>query len=442
MIQILLCLTLAAMGMMMVSFSAAGIQIAAILDVNINYINMCMGAYMFVSAFFAVPANYLNDRHGVHFGVYIGVTLFLIGAWLRIFIDKSIFYALIGSLLGGSAFCFVNAPAKIAAVWFGAKETGLRTTIITAMVPLGCMVSFFLPSQFIPQALLKKLSGVDLAAVVLTPGERLAGQNSVLSLIYTQNYIITAIVLAVFLFWRKRPPSPPSLTSASAPVENCCKAVGELLRLRNYVLMVVCFNIVWSVYGTVGALVSSITAPYGFGPTHNAVFSICFILFGLVGSFTVGRTLDKRKNFRCVHISLSGLLVVSLILVQVALWTRSPAPVAIAIGTLGISVLPFLPLSFLYGAQLTYPLGQAMMGGLLLGTSQAFAVVVLFLVQGFVDVDIWFGLLFLFALVSCNFMISLCIQQDLRRDRAESQASDLSEKMMTELKEGRYSGSP
>ena len=40
-----------------------------------------------------------------------------------------------------------------------------------------------------------------------------------------------------------------------------------------------------------------------------------------------------------------------------------------AIGIFGITVVPFLPLSYSYGAQLTYPLGPATMGGLLIGTS-------------------------------------------------------------------------
>lgn len=30
---------------------------------------MCMGVYMIVTVFFAVPANYLNDKYGIHVGV-------------------------------------------------------------------------------------------------------------------------------------------------------------------------------------------------------------------------------------------------------------------------------------------------------------------------------------------------------------------------------------
>lgn len=53
----------------MVSFSTAAIQIANILDCDTYIITMCMGVYMAVSAVFAVPANYMNDKYGIHFGV-------------------------------------------------------------------------------------------------------------------------------------------------------------------------------------------------------------------------------------------------------------------------------------------------------------------------------------------------------------------------------------
>lgn len=56
------------MSMMMVSFSAAGIQIANILGVNVNLVNMCMGVYIFASVF-SIPGNYINDKYGFHVGV-------------------------------------------------------------------------------------------------------------------------------------------------------------------------------------------------------------------------------------------------------------------------------------------------------------------------------------------------------------------------------------
>ena len=171
-----------------------------------------------------------------------------------------------------------------------------------------------------------------------------------------------------------------------------------------------CFNIVWGVYGTMGALISLITSPYGFNATDNSVFTLCFTFCGLIGSFFIARTVDKRKIYRKVHISLSLALIVMIIVTQLSFITRRMYLVMIAIGIFGISVLPFLPISYSYGAQLTYPLGPATMGGLLIGTSQFSAVLILLIVQYLLKIGALYGIAFLLGLTSISFAISLFIQ--------------------------------
>ena len=84
--------------------------------------------------------------------------LFLVGAWLRMFIETSIWFALLGCAMGGLAFAISMAPGKVAAIWFSNKERGIKTTIMTAMVPLGAMISFALPAIFIDSNVLAKVT--------------------------------------------------------------------------------------------------------------------------------------------------------------------------------------------------------------------------------------------------------------------------------------------
>ena len=74
------------------------------------------------------------------------------------------------------------------------------------------------------------------------------------------------------------------------------------------------FNVVWGIYGTVGAVVSSFTGKFGFGATDNTIFSISFVIVGMIGSFLVGTYLDKSKRFRYVHTRLVFVLLVMLVL--------------------------------------------------------------------------------------------------------------------------------
>ena len=74
------------------------------------------------------------------------------------------------------------------------------------------------------------------------------------------------------------------------------------------------FNVVWGIYGTIGAVVSSFTGKFGFGASDNTIFSICFVMVGMIGSIFVGSYLDRSKRFRFVHTRLTFLLLVMLVL--------------------------------------------------------------------------------------------------------------------------------
>ena len=83
---------------------------------------------------------------------------------------------------------------------------------------------------------------------------------------------------------------------------------------------------------------------------------------------------------------------------------------SITISSLGFAVLPFLPMSYEFGAELTFPLGQAIMGGMLVGTSQFSAAVILTVIQMILEKSVAVGFFVLFVLVTVSFFISLIIR--------------------------------
>lgn len=80
--------------------------------------------------------------------------LLLVGAWSRIFILESIWFVLLGSLITGFSYNFINAPAKVAILWFGKNERAIKMSIITLMLPLGGIIAHALPDVIIPEDVL------------------------------------------------------------------------------------------------------------------------------------------------------------------------------------------------------------------------------------------------------------------------------------------------
>ena len=124
----------------------------------------------------------------------------------------------------------------------------------------------------------------------------------------------------------------------------------------------------------------------------------------------MGKTLDKTKKFKRTYIIWGLVLVCSVIVCYLGLLSKNIIVGSIAISTLGLAVLPFLPMSFEFGAELTFPLGQAIMGGMLVGTSQFSAAVILTFIQMILEKSVATGFFVLFVLVLISFFISLTIR--------------------------------
>ena len=103
---------------------------------------------------FFLPVNFPSivalDQGGLKLAVLIGISLTTIGLVLRIFIDQSFTWVLIGQTLMafGQPFTY-NAPAKLSTNWFSYQERAIATMIGTSANILGVTLGFLLPSLFI-----------------------------------------------------------------------------------------------------------------------------------------------------------------------------------------------------------------------------------------------------------------------------------------------------
>jgi Na+/melibiose symporter-like transporter len=71
--------------------------------------------------------------------------------------------------------------------------------------------------------------------------------------------------LLVILFAREKPPTPPS-ASASKQAEplNLRKELKTLMKNRSYLLLVLGYATLYGTVTTIGAIISSLTHPYGY----------------------------------------------------------------------------------------------------------------------------------------------------------------------------------
>jgi sugar phosphate permease len=122
--------------------------------------------------------------------------------------------------------------------------------------------------------------------------------------------------------------------------------------------LVASFNFLYGIYTALGAVVSSITKPYGYTSTDNAMFGATFIFAGVLSSFVIGVILDKTNKYKLILNILCVSSMITIVLAMFTLPSKSVPLVTANLALVGISVIPVIPVSYSFAVELTYPFSE------------------------------------------------------------------------------------
>lgn len=209
--------------------------------------------------------------------------------------------------------------------------------------PIGIAIGFGLPGLMVPSG---------------------GTKTDVGNLMLVEAILCTIVCIFVIIFFKTKPKVPPS-NSAGMDREEFMPALKMLFRNKNFLLLLVYFSMGQGALNSFATLIEQITKPYGYTSGDNSLFGALVILSGLVGSGIAGGIVAVTQKFKlsCLVIifgSLAG--IISFIL---TLQVESVAISAVFAALLGLLLMPILPVSYEFGCEITFPIGEAMTGGLL-----------------------------------------------------------------------------
>jgi len=88
---------------------------------NVESITVNLGALLFtlMHPIFTFPAAYVIDKYGTKFGIGFGSVLCFIGACIRMLVNQSFYFVIVGQVIAGIGRPFIlNCQGKIGANWF------------------------------------------------------------------------------------------------------------------------------------------------------------------------------------------------------------------------------------------------------------------------------------------------------------------------------------
>ncbi|CDW86047.1 UNKNOWN [Stylonychia lemnae] len=330
-----------AMGLLSDLFLMMGFSpVASVIADTFNCNKVIIDAQPFVYLIMFAPCNFL---------LLIGAVFTIIGCWLRMLV-----------LISGNFYLMFpgNIHCGIAQVFF--QNTGgrlatraLATAVGGLSLPIGCLMGFIVPVLFF--------------------GGNGNKQEAFKKYILAQNIIVTALSVPILIAAREKPPHPPSLSATrKEPKINLWKELRILLNNKSYLLLCCSLVLTHSLFTTLGAVISTITKPFGYKPIDNSIFGGVFIFFGLIGSVVFGILLDKYGKYKLTTNIIS--LVVS-VAVALAFWTLPSQNIPLLtanIAVIGFFLTPMLSISYTFAVELTFPVPESISTGMMVMVAETY----------------------------------------------------------------------
>ena len=153
-VMVAYCLTVFANGFQWVTFSAIATAFSNNYDIPSWKVNMFSLMYMIIYPFVCIPEGWLIDNYSTRLGIILASITTLIGAGLKMFVNKDTTLAccFVGQFFSGLFQpALLNSPGKIAANWFREDIRTVICTICCLADTVGIFVGFLWNIAFVDE---------------------------------------------------------------------------------------------------------------------------------------------------------------------------------------------------------------------------------------------------------------------------------------------------
>jgi len=348
-------LSVAVNQLLWITFAPITSAAAAFYQVSDLSIGILSVSFMIVYIFLSIPASWVIDTYGIRSAVGIGAILTGLFGLLRGLSAGSYSLVLVSQIgiAVGQPF-ILNSVTKVAARWFPMEERATASGFGSLAIYVGILLGLVLtPFLTIRSGIQGMLMAYGLAA---------------------------ALAAVVFLaFSRERPPTPPCPPDQEER-SLMLDGLRDLLRKRDFVLLMAVFFVGLGVFNAVTTWVEDIVRPRGFSITQAGVIGGVLILGGVLGALVVPMFSDRsRRRVPFILLALAGAVLGLLGLTFATGYTL----LLLSAALLGFCLLSAGPIGFQYGAEIGYPAPEGTSNGLLLQMGQLSGILFIFAMDAF-----------------------------------------------------------
>ena len=328
--------------------------------------------FMIVYPIFCVPEAYLIDNINMRLGLSLAALTNIIGSLLKIFTNNNTAYAYIGQILSGSFQpAILNSPAKIGSTWFKDSNRALVTSICCVANTIGVLFGYIFHTFFIDDN---------------SEGQKY--KNEFKKYVFWEFILTTILCLPTFFLMRNKPEIPVSNSQkdyVSPPLKQSLKL---LFKNKNFVLFLVCATCIVGFFNIYGTILNPYLALYHIKDDEASYTSAAANGFGIITCLIVSCILDKTKKFKQMMfiLNICGLIIMIILTILLEFIKNNVFAMCIVLFCFIIGfITPIYTTGMDYVAEMTYPVGESISGGLIMCFNQIFGIIGILIADAFIE---------------------------------------------------------
>ena len=378
-VMVAYCLTVFANGFQWVTFSSIATAFSNNYGVPSWKVNMFSLMYMIIYPFVCIPEGWLIDSYSTRLGIILAAATTLLGAGLKMFINKdtSLACCFVGQFFSGLFQpALLNSPGKIAANWFREDIRTVICTICCLADTVGIFVGFLWNIAFVDEN-----------------AETEKYKDQVFNYILSEFILNIVFCIPAFFIFKDKPDIPPSPSQSDEKSEKIDLITSLKMLFTNvrFIFLLIATLFVVGYYDVMGTIINSLFDLYGITGEQSSIIYAVSSVAGMLASLVISWLLDKYKKFKLFMIILciSGTVLQALFTFLMEL-AKSKDFSAYAIGLVlytlvNAIIVPFYTIGMNYACEITYPVGESINGGIMMTMSQLSGIGGTFLCDHFIN---------------------------------------------------------
>eukprot|EP01017_Pseudomicrothorax_dubius_P003704 TRINITY_DN10585_c0_g2_i1.p1 TRINITY_DN10585_c0_g2~~TRINITY_DN10585_c0_g2_i1.p1 ORF type:complete len:451 (+),score=49.15 TRINITY_DN10585_c0_g2_i1:145-1497(+) len=334
-------------------------------------------------------AQYFIDNLDLRSSVLTASSLTALGAFLRLFINKTGF----GIVIAGQVFAaigqpfFLNAVTKLTVDWYRPKARSIATSVLFAGNQIGVVLGFFIPSLFVQWN-------------DTTPIEDIRGQVG--QFVTFQAGVGVALLLLVLSFFKSKPPTPPGVAAIRA-TENFKEALRSSLLSKDYMAFAVGYALNLSGYIAFSTVLDSLITPLGYGDSASQSAGTAMNITSVIGQLVAGLIVTSPKALRTIILVCFGLNALFQGALVEILRMNVEISFSITFVILGLLYCASWPLSAEFACEVNYPRGEGSTLGIMNSLANIFSIINILILTRILEPKT------VEAAISANLYITVCL---------------------------------